>query len=120
MKILHSYYKLTRHADFQVCWVQLIVCIGNGKIVLLHGKVNFLEVIMAWKPTIMLEVVASQDLWIWHAYFGTAGSNNDINVLNTSDVFNDVLNGKAPAVQYTVNRTTYQMGYYLADGIYPE
>ena len=30
------------------------------------------------KPTIMLEVVASQDLWIWHAYFGTAGSNNDI------------------------------------------
>ncbi|XP_045802847.1 putative nuclease HARBI1 [Trifolium pratense] len=72
------------------------------------------------KPTIMLEVVASQDLWIWHAYFGTAGSNNDINVLNTSDVFNDVLSGKAPAVQYTVNRTTYHMGYYLADGIYPE
>ncbi|XP_058772575.1 uncharacterized protein LOC131646582 [Vicia villosa] len=72
------------------------------------------------KPTIMLEVVASQDLWIWHAYFGTAGSNNDINVLNTPDVFNDVLNGKAPAVQYTVNQTTYHMGYYLADGIYPE
>jgi hypothetical protein len=72
------------------------------------------------KPTIMLEAVASQDLWIWHAFFGTAGSNNDINVLNTSDVFNDVLNGQAPRVQYTVNRTTYHMGYYLADGIYPE
>ncbi|GJU20196.1 nucleotide-binding alpha-beta plait domain-containing protein [Tanacetum coccineum] len=24
-------------------------------------------------PTIMLEVVASQDLWIWHAFFGVAG-----------------------------------------------
>ncbi|CAK8531259.1 unnamed protein product [Lathyrus sativus] len=68
------------------------------------------------KPTIMLEVVTSQDLWIWHAYFGTTGSNNDINVLNMSDV----LNGKAPVVQYSVNRTTYYMGYYLADVIYPE
>ena len=32
-------------------------------------------------PTIVLEVVASTDLWIWHAFFGIAGSNNDINVL---------------------------------------
>nr|KYP50606.1 hypothetical protein KK1_027543 [Cajanus cajan] len=28
--------------------------------------------------------------------------------------------GQAPAVQYIVNRTQYNMGYYLADGIYPE
>nr|GEU36634.1 hypothetical protein [Tanacetum cinerariifolium] len=27
-----------------------------------------------------LEAVASQDLWIWHAFFGVAGSNNDINL----------------------------------------
>ncbi|XP_020242659.1 uncharacterized protein LOC109820874 [Asparagus officinalis] len=32
-------------------------------------------------PTIILEAVASYDLWIWHAYFGLPGSNNDINVL---------------------------------------
>ncbi|CAN1298897.1 hypothetical protein LINPERPRIM_LOCUS23989 [Linum perenne] len=44
-------------------------------------------------PTIMLEAVASQDLWIWHAFFGVAGSNNDINVLNQSPLFNDVLGG---------------------------
>ncbi|GJT07948.1 putative nuclease HARBI1 isoform X2 [Tanacetum coccineum] len=25
------------------------------------------------EPTIMLEAVASQDLWIWHAFFGVAG-----------------------------------------------
>ncbi|XP_057445383.1 uncharacterized protein LOC130737585 isoform X1 [Lotus japonicus] len=72
------------------------------------------------KPTIMLEAVASQDLWIWHAFFGIAVSNNDINVLNQSDVFNNVLNGTAPEVHYEVNRTQYHMGYYLADGIYPE
>lgn len=50
------------------------------------------------KPTIMLEAVASQDLWIWNAFFGVAGSNNNINVLNQSDVFNDVLEGQAPKV----------------------
>ncbi|KAI3715085.1 hypothetical protein L6452_22052 [Arctium lappa] len=31
------------------------------------------------KPTIILEVVASYDLWIWHTFFGTPGSLNDIN-----------------------------------------
>jgi hypothetical protein len=32
-------------------------------------------------PTIILEVVASKDLWIWHAFFCLPGSHNDINVL---------------------------------------
>ena len=68
----------------------------------------------------MLEAVASQDLWIWHAFFGVAGSNNDINVLNQSDVFNDVMQGRTPEVHYSVNRHEYNMGYYLSDGIYPE
>ena len=71
-------------------------------------------------PTIMLEAVASADLWIWHAFFGVAGSNNDINVLNQSPLFNDVLSGRAPDVRFEVNGTTYTKGYYLADGIYPE
>ena len=68
----------------------------------------------------MLEAVASQDLWIWHAFFGVAGSNNDINVLNQSNVFNDILEGHVATVQYTINGTPYNMRYYLVDGIYPE
>jgi hypothetical protein len=71
-------------------------------------------------PTIMLEAVASKDLWIWHAFFGAAGSNNDINVLDQSPLFTQVLQGRAPAIEFAVNRTTYNMGYYLTDGIYPE
>jgi hypothetical protein len=31
--------------------------------------------------SIILEAIADQSLWIWHAFFGTVGSNNDINVL---------------------------------------
>ncbi|CAN6695250.1 unnamed protein product [Malus baccata var. baccata] len=33
------------------------------------------------KPTSVLKVVASYNTWIWHAFFGTSGSNNDIKVL---------------------------------------
>ncbi|CAM8929538.1 unnamed protein product [Rhodiola kirilowii] len=70
--------------------------------------------------TILLEAVASSDLWIWHAFFGVAGSNNDINVLDRSPVFDEVLQGRAPEVNYTINGHNYNMGYYLTDGIYPE
>ncbi|XP_057790794.1 protein ALP1-like [Salvia miltiorrhiza] len=70
-------------------------------------------------PTIILEAVASQDLWIWHAFFGTPGSNNDINVLNNSTFFNDRLQGTGVPVTYQVNNAYCTSGYYLADGIYP-
>ena len=38
-------------------------------------------------PTMILEAVASQDLWIWHAFFGLPGSLNDVNVLRRSPLF---------------------------------
>ena len=72
------------------------------------------------EATVILEAVASWDTWIWHAFFGTPGSNNDINVLQRSPVFDDLLTGRAPEVQYIVNGKTYTMGYYLTNGIYPK
>ncbi|GJV90656.1 ALP1-like protein isoform X1 [Tanacetum coccineum] len=53
------------------------------------------------EPFILLEAVASQDLWIWHAFFGVAV-------------------GKAPEVPFVANDVTYKWGYYLTNGIYPE
>ncbi|GKD31233.1 ALP1-like protein, partial [Tanacetum coccineum] len=47
-------------------------------------------------PTIMLEAVASYDLLIWHAFFGIAGANNDITILNNSLLFDDLLDDIAP------------------------
>ena len=46
------------------------------------------------------------------------GSNNDINVLNRSSLFNNILACRAPPENYTINSNDYTMGYYLADGIY--
>ncbi|KAM2853527.1 hypothetical protein FF1_024106 [Malus domestica] len=63
--------------------------------------------------------LASFDTWIWHAFFGVPGAQNDLNVLAQSPVFNDVLQGKAPKVTYVINGRRYDGPYYLADGIYP-
>ena len=68
----------------------------------------------------MLEAIASYDRWIWHGFFSTPSSNNDLNVLNQSLLFTQVLQGRAPEVKFTINGSEYNMGYYLADGIYPD
>nr|GEU83626.1 hypothetical protein [Tanacetum cinerariifolium] len=71
-------------------------------------------------PFILLEVVPSQDLWLWHAFFCVAGSNNDINVLYQSSLFNDLKTERAPEIPFVANGVTYRSGYYLVDRIYPE
>ncbi|XP_057530003.1 uncharacterized protein LOC130808561 [Amaranthus tricolor] len=62
--------------------------------------------------TVILKVVASRDLLIWHAFFGTPGSCNDINVLQHSPSFDTILNGRAPQVQFNVNENTYNKGLF--------
>ena len=90
---------------------------------------NWKNCLAAWKgqycgyihePTIILEAVASYDLWIWHAFFGLLGSNNDINVLERSHIFSNLAKGCAPAVHYSINGHDYTMRYYLTDGIFPK
>jgi hypothetical protein len=55
----------------------------------------------------------------WHCFFGLSGSLNDINVLQRSHIFSNLVSDKASACNYTVNGHEYNMGYYLADGICP-
>uniref|UniRef100_A0A2N9GTA0 DDE Tnp4 domain-containing protein n=1 Tax=Fagus sylvatica TaxID=28930 RepID=A0A2N9GTA0_FAGSY len=72
------------------------------------------------EPTLILEAVASNDRWIWHAFFGLPGSHNDINVLEHSSIFTELAQGRAPPVNYSINGHDYTMGYYFADGIHPQ
>ncbi|CAN7124837.1 unnamed protein product [Brassica rapa subsp. narinosa] len=60
------------------------------------------------------------DLWIWHAFFGAPGTMNDLNILDRSPVFDDIINGIAPQVNFYVNGNPYHYAYYLTDGIYPK
>ncbi|XP_056866848.1 uncharacterized protein LOC130512661 [Raphanus sativus] len=44
----------------------------------------------------------------------------DINVLDRSPVFDDIIEGRAPRLEYVVNGHKYKLAYYLTDGIYPK
>ena len=46
------------------------------------------------------------------------GSNNDINVLDASNMFANLRAGCGPSTNYTIMGSHYSMGYYLKDGIY--
>jgi hypothetical protein len=41
--------------------------------------------------SVILEAIADQSLWIWHAFFGLPSGNNDINVLDRSSMLSDLL-----------------------------
>ena len=64
--------------------------------------------------------VVSYDLWIRHAFFGASGTMSDLNILDRSHVFDDIINGIAPQVNFYVNGREYNLAYYLTDGIYPK
>ncbi|XP_071708825.1 uncharacterized protein [Rutidosis leptorrhynchoides] len=57
---------------------------------------------------------------IWHAFFGEAGANNDVNVLNQSSLCDDITNGIAPHAPFIVNGNECTHGYYLPNDINPD
>jgi hypothetical protein len=54
-----------------------------GPSILTHGQYTG----HTHEPTIILEAVASKDLWIWHDFFGLPESLDDINIFHRSHLF---------------------------------
>ena len=72
------------------------------------------------KPTVVLEAICDGELWIWHMFFGSPGSLNDINSLDYSPTMQNIRAGSfPPRFPFVVNGKKRTMLYYLADGIYP-
>ena len=68
-----------------------------------------------------MEVICSLDLWICSFQFGLPDAFNDLDILEISDHFNNVLAGKFPSVSpsYTIAGKVFEWFFYLTDGIYP-
>jgi hypothetical protein len=63
------------------------------------------------KPTIVMEAVTSQDLWIWHSFIGAPGSNNDINIVDKSPLVPRWLQGPAGRFSFQVDGQTLVLYY---------
>ena len=71
-------------------------------------------------PTLILEAVASYDLQIWHAFFGSRGNLNDLNVVDRSPVFQELYEDQTRKCEYMGKHHKYNIEYFLCDGIYPK
>eukprot|EP00918_Siedleckia_nematoides_P010874 GHVU01023854.1.p1 GENE.GHVU01023854.1~~GHVU01023854.1.p1 ORF type:complete len:459 (+),score=30.35 GHVU01023854.1:323-1699(+) len=71
------------------------------------------------KPSLILEAVATQDLRIWHSFFGMPGSNNDLNVIDRSPLISVLTSSNSIfSHRYTLNGVEFDRCYLLGDGIY--
>ena len=72
-------------------------------------------------PTVRMEVIADENLHIWHLYFGQPGSRNDVNILDPSPLFHQIRSGRYPPTRPKIKIEGLQVDwhYFLPDGIYP-
>jgi hypothetical protein len=79
------------------------------------------------KPTLILEGVCDYNLWFWHAFYGCAGSFNDLNVLRLSNLMTMFVDGSfstleknGGVVPYNITGQEFNALFLLVDGIYPK
>jgi Plant transposon protein len=74
-------------------------------------------------PTLVLEAMADHNLFFWHASFGWAGTLNDLNIWEGSNLHASFLDGTwSESVDFTfqINGQHFSKLFVLVDGIYPE
>ena len=54
------------------------------------------------KPSIVLEAIADRHTWFWHTSYGYAGTLNDINIMNLSPFFENLLDGSFEELEKSV------------------
>ncbi len=68
---------------------------------------------------IILEAIADQRLWIWHACFELLGDNNDLNILDRSRLTQDFLGVVGVDFNFEVNGNKHSHHFLLINRIYP-
>ena len=84
-----------------------------------HGQFKGKEKV----ATVVLEALADNTLWIWHANFGAPGTLNDINIWDRSPLYESFINGQFIEdvdFEFELGGERFSKLWALADGIYPE
>jgi Plant transposon protein len=76
-------------------------------------------------PSIVLEAVCDHHCYFWHLDYGHAGTNNDINILQSSDFYQSFLDGRmseleSDAVPFSIADEQFDKMFVLTDGAYPQ
>lgn len=72
-------------------------------------------------PSLTLEAIADDTLWIWHSFSDMTGCANDINMLDASSLCNKIADGSyPPPLEYTIAGEKGHLPYWLANGICPK
>jgi hypothetical protein len=74
-------------------------------------------------PSLVLEAMADYNLFFWHASFGWAGTLNDLNIWEGSELHKGFLDGtwsETIDFPFTINQQEFTKLFVLVDGIYPE
>lgn len=61
------------------------------------------------EPTIILEPVASHNIWFWYAFFGLPGTHNSINILNPTPLFKELLHRITTIYNFKINDWKYDI-----------
>ncbi|KAF8389925.1 hypothetical protein HHK36_024444 [Tetracentron sinense] len=94
-----------------------------GKSIVIESLKHFCEAIIALYEGQYLRSPNEQDIACLlqeGEERGFVGSHNDVNVLDHSPLFDTLIHGRMPSVNYTVNGGQHASNYYLSDGIYPQ
>lgn len=72
--------------------------------------------------SVVMETLCDEDLYIWHFFIGSPGSQSDLNVWSQSPLYTNIMSRRWPPDRFpfTVNGRTRRVPCYLADGIYPK
>jgi hypothetical protein len=103
---------------FQVCQAPLIACIGGGRIVWQLGMDSLEGTRRIHSSFLRLWMIRRHGFGI--LFFWMLGSCNDINILQRLPLFSKLANGESTPMEFKASSHTYNMGYYLVDGIFPK
>jgi len=72
--------------------------------------------------SLALEAVSDCSTWFWHSYFGSPGTNNDVNIWDQSPLLKAMLDSTMESVDFAfqIGDKIFSKVWFMVDGMHPE